>query len=117
MTWTVELTNAAARELAKLDRSVRVRVGSAIDQLAVDPRPAGCVKLSGGDDNVAPPAGCNRRGAARRLRQGGGVPERRPHRGRPWYGGASGLPAGRLGPVQKVGRLAPAKAQMRNPRE
>ncbi|WP_422754480.1 type II toxin-antitoxin system RelE family toxin [Micromonospora sp. WMMD708] len=49
MTWKIELTNAAARELAKLDRPTQVRIGAAIDQLAVDPRPAGCVKLSGGD--------------------------------------------------------------------
>ncbi|TDC00054.1 type II toxin-antitoxin system RelE/ParE family toxin [Micromonospora fluostatini] len=50
VTWKVEFTNAATRELAKLDRSVQVRVSSAIDHLAEDPRPAGCVKLSGGDD-------------------------------------------------------------------
>ncbi|WP_436837611.1 type II toxin-antitoxin system RelE family toxin [Micromonospora rifamycinica] len=34
MTWKIELTNAAARELAKLDRTTQVRIGSAIDQLA-----------------------------------------------------------------------------------
>lgn len=48
--YRVELTPAAARQLAKLHRQAREMVAAAIVALAGNPRPAGCVKLSGPDD-------------------------------------------------------------------
>lgn len=47
MTYAVEFTAAAARQLRKLDRPVRLRLVAAIDGLAEDPRPAGATKLVG----------------------------------------------------------------------
>lgn len=43
----VEFTNAAAKELRKLDAGIRRRILSGIDELAQNPRPAGCKKLVG----------------------------------------------------------------------
>lgn len=47
MSYRVEIDRSALRALAKLDKPVRRRIQAAIDQLAEQPRPAGCVKLSG----------------------------------------------------------------------
>lgn len=47
--YTIEYTTAAAKELSKLDRPIARRVGAAIGELAVDPRPPGCKKLVGSD--------------------------------------------------------------------
>ena len=47
MTYSVEFTTAAARQLRKLDRPVRVRLIAAIGDLAEDPRPVGATKLVG----------------------------------------------------------------------
>ena len=47
MTYSVEFTTAAARQLRKLDRPVRVRLVAAIGDLAEDPRPVGATKLVG----------------------------------------------------------------------
>ena len=47
MSWSVEFTAAAARQLRKLDRPVRARLIVAIDALADDPRPTGATKLVG----------------------------------------------------------------------
>ena len=44
--WKVELTPAAVRQLRKLDGSVRRRIVTAIDRLAVTPRPAGVKALT-----------------------------------------------------------------------
>ena len=49
MTYRVELTNAAKRELLKLEANIRERVLAAIRALADNPRPSGCVKLEGRD--------------------------------------------------------------------
>ena len=43
----VEFTTAAAKELRKLDPSIRRRILSGISELERDPRPAGCKKLAG----------------------------------------------------------------------
>jgi mRNA interferase RelE/StbE len=48
--YRVEFTPAAARQLAKLNRQAREMVAAAIVALAGNPRPAGCVKLSGRGD-------------------------------------------------------------------
>lgn len=48
MAYTVELTTSAEKALRKLDKPIRRRVLAALDQLAVEPRPAGCKKLAGG---------------------------------------------------------------------
>lgn len=45
----VEFLPSAAKELAKLDRAVQVRIAGRIDRLAADPR-AGAAKLRGTDD-------------------------------------------------------------------
>jgi mRNA interferase RelE/StbE len=44
--WKVELTPAAVRQLRKLDGMVRRRVVTAIDRLAITPRPAGVKALT-----------------------------------------------------------------------
>ena len=45
--YEVVFRESAAKELRALDKSVRKRVGAAIDALALDPRPPGCVRLKG----------------------------------------------------------------------
>ena len=49
MRCNVAILPAAARQLAKLDRPVRKRVGDAIAELGNEPRPAGSKKLVGVD--------------------------------------------------------------------
>lgn len=50
MAYTVELTSSAEKALRKLDKPIRRRVLTALDQLALQPRPPGCKKLSGGSE-------------------------------------------------------------------
>ncbi len=45
----IELRPRAEKELAALPRDAQRRVARAIDALADDPRPAGCVALRGGE--------------------------------------------------------------------
>lgn len=47
VTYDVEVTTAAARQIKKLPRPARDRVLDAIDDLADDPRPHGSKKLAG----------------------------------------------------------------------
>ena len=49
MTYEIEYTGAAARELRQLERRDRVRILDAVDRLAGDPRPPGCTRLTGVD--------------------------------------------------------------------
>lgn len=49
MTYTIEFSPAAARQLRKLDGSARRRVQAAVEILADEPRPMGAKKLMGGD--------------------------------------------------------------------
>jgi mRNA interferase RelE/StbE len=49
MTYRIELTPAAARQLRKLDPSARRRIQAAVELLAEQPRPSGAKKLVGGD--------------------------------------------------------------------
>jgi mRNA interferase RelE/StbE len=48
--YAVEFLPAAARQLAKLDRSVQRRIARAVDGLAVEPRGPSSAKLRGADD-------------------------------------------------------------------
>jgi mRNA interferase RelE/StbE len=48
--YSVEFLPAAARQLAKLDRSTQRRVAHTIDRLATDPRGPHTAKLQGSDD-------------------------------------------------------------------
>lgn len=48
MTYRIELSHAAARQLRMLDGSARRRVQAAIELLAQGPRPAGAKKLVSG---------------------------------------------------------------------
>lgn len=48
--YRVELTPAADRQLGKLKGNAREMVAAAIVTLGFNPRPSGCVKLSGSDD-------------------------------------------------------------------
>ncbi len=50
MSYSVVFTSSAARDLRRLPEDVRRRVVAALQGLANDPRPPGCVKLSGGDE-------------------------------------------------------------------
>lgn len=47
--YTVKFDTAAFKQFAKLQRSEQIRLRPVIAALATDPRPSGCVKLSGGD--------------------------------------------------------------------
>jgi mRNA interferase RelE/StbE len=49
MTYRIEVTHAAVRQLRRLDPSARRRVQAAIELLAEHPRPSGAKKLVGGD--------------------------------------------------------------------
>lgn len=48
MTYQVEISPAAARQLRKLDLTARRRVQALIEILADEPRPPGATKLAGG---------------------------------------------------------------------
>jgi len=47
MTYRVEFSDSAAKELLALPRAVQMRVRTRIDALAHDPRPAGSAPLTG----------------------------------------------------------------------
>ncbi len=47
MTYQVDLSKRAKRQLSKLDSDTQASIGAAIDDLAVDPRPSGVKKLKG----------------------------------------------------------------------
>lgn len=49
MTYRIEFSSAAVRQLRKLDRRAQRRVQAAVELLAQEPRPAGAKKLVGGD--------------------------------------------------------------------
>ncbi len=49
MTYRIEVTPAAVRQLRKLDSQARRRVQAAVELLANDPRPSGAEKLVGGN--------------------------------------------------------------------
>ncbi|MEI2712078.1 MAG: type II toxin-antitoxin system RelE/ParE family toxin [Nocardioides sp.] len=49
MTYRVEISPGAVRQLKKLDGTARRRVQAAIELLAEEPRPTGAKKLVGGD--------------------------------------------------------------------
>lgn len=48
MTYTVEISTSAAKSLAKLQKTNRLRIAGAIELLSVDPRPPGAKMLRGG---------------------------------------------------------------------
>lgn len=45
--YTVEISRRAVKTIARLERADQLRVRAAIDLLADEPRPPGCVKLAG----------------------------------------------------------------------
>lgn len=46
MAYSLEISGKAERHFRRLPRNVQVRIAPRIDQLADNPRPAGCEKLS-----------------------------------------------------------------------
>lgn len=50
MTYRIEFTRRAARDLERLDRRARLRIVEAVTGLGIDPRPAGVKKLKGEDN-------------------------------------------------------------------
>jgi len=50
MAYRIEVKPQAEKALAKIANPHRRRLARAIDRLARNPRPAGCVKLAGADD-------------------------------------------------------------------
>ena len=46
----IEFEMSALKALAKIQRSVRVKIATAIKALATDPRPHGCLKMSARTD-------------------------------------------------------------------
>lgn len=49
MTYAISYVRSAAKAISKLDRPTAVRIIEAIELLAGDPRPSGCIQLKGGD--------------------------------------------------------------------
>lgn len=47
MAYEIEIQHHAAKQIIRLPRHEQRRVQKKIDELALDPRPAGCAKLSG----------------------------------------------------------------------
>jgi mRNA interferase RelE/StbE len=47
VSYQVEITREALRAMSKLDKPIRRRVQSAIDELQADPRPHGAIALQG----------------------------------------------------------------------
>ena len=47
MSYTIEFTRSAARELKALERAIQRRIATHIDSLAANPLPAGSKKLQG----------------------------------------------------------------------
>ena len=52
MTYVVELSPAAVRQLKKLDRPIQIRVLGRIEKLESDPRPGNATVLRGTDDTL-----------------------------------------------------------------
>lgn len=52
MSYTVTYVPSAAKALRKLDRPTAQRLIRAIEGLADDPRPPGCIQLAGGDGEL-----------------------------------------------------------------
>jgi mRNA interferase RelE/StbE len=50
MPYDVQFLPAARKQLADLPRQAQTRIATAVDALADNPRPAGCVKLAGSDN-------------------------------------------------------------------
>ena len=50
MAYTIKFKPTAARQLAKLPKTIQVKIARKIDSLAIAPHPQGTVKLRGGDD-------------------------------------------------------------------
>jgi mRNA interferase RelE/StbE len=50
MPYRIEVKPQAEKALAKIPNPHRRRIAKAIDALAREPRPAGCIKLAGADD-------------------------------------------------------------------
>jgi mRNA interferase RelE/StbE len=48
--YTVSLSVRARREIRKLDRQILTRIAKAIDSLAQNPRPSGCLKVRTAED-------------------------------------------------------------------
>lgn len=48
--YSIEISNTAEKQLRKIPRDDQIRVLRAVKQLAVEPNPSGCRKLSGYDD-------------------------------------------------------------------
>jgi mRNA interferase RelE/StbE len=49
MTYSIELTPSAAKAIARVQKSNRLRIVGAIELLAVQPRPPGATMLRGGE--------------------------------------------------------------------
>lgn len=47
MTYEIVLTKSAQKKLAKLSKELQILIGTAINNLAKNPRPSGCKKLKG----------------------------------------------------------------------
>ncbi len=52
MTYVVELSPAAVRQLKKLDRQIQIRVLGRIEKLESEPRPSNATILKGTDDTL-----------------------------------------------------------------
>jgi mRNA interferase RelE/StbE len=45
--WAIQIKRQAERTLRRLPKDLATRITAAIDALAIDPRPPGCLKLTG----------------------------------------------------------------------
>lgn len=48
--YSIIVSNSAEKDMSRLDRPVLKRIAVAIDGLAENPRPNGCIKLKGSED-------------------------------------------------------------------
>jgi mRNA interferase RelE/StbE len=49
LTYRIEITRAAQKQMLSLPRDVQIEIARAVDRLANAPRPSGCKKLRGTD--------------------------------------------------------------------
>jgi mRNA interferase RelE/StbE len=50
LTYRIEIERIPEKTIARLPSNLRRRIRQAIDKLATDPRPRGCIRLKGQDD-------------------------------------------------------------------
>ena len=50
MAYAIKIKKSALKTIKRVEKSVKVKIWTAISELSDDPRPPGCVKMSGAED-------------------------------------------------------------------